>query len=154
MCYLKCILRCCTEFFFWIFDFRVSFSELENWDFKEKNWKKKLKFFCSNSSFTKNKSFLRQILRQPWNFFSKKVIFECFWKRKHQKIQKNHKGPPLWKKWFKKKFLAFFAYFSMISYMNSRTGYEDNTIHHPKKNSPKSLKKIYKGGPLWFFWIF
>ena len=95
MWYLKYILRCCTEFFFWIFDFRGSFSELENWEFEEKNWKKNLKFFCSDLSFTKNKSFLRQILRQPWNFFSKKVIFECFQKRKTLKNPEKSQGSPL-----------------------------------------------------------
>ena len=108
MCYLKCILRCCTEFFFWIFDFRGSFSELENWEFEEKNWKKKLKFFCSDLSFTKNKSFLRQILRQPWNFFFQKSHFWMFSKKENiKKSRKIIRVPPCEKNGSKKIFSHF-----------------------------------------------
>ena len=118
MCYLKWILRCCTEFFFWIFDFQVSFS---------------------------------QILRKPWNFFSKKVIFECFRKRKTLKNPEKSQGSPLvnFCKWFRRN---FFWVMDGVVFISSPTVYVWNHAKICKKCEKIFFEQFFShGGTLMIF---
>ena len=118
---LKCILRCCTEPFFRIFDFGVTFFEPKKYEIKKK-FKIFLWFFFFLIQVLANKNHILGITEDCLALFlAKKSFLRVFLYRYHLKIRKIEKGTPFWKKW--PIFFYYFHHIRVISYIYSKNGY-------------------------------